>query len=402
MATFCFSKNLVRTSILVGVVAPSFLLMVPAVWSSEKTILAILVASALLFSTYHLSRMKRSPYALFVVASAVSLSISIHAGVFDLMSVILFGVTVLIPFAMMAHRNSGTVVSVAIGLCAALFVPDLFGNALSKLGLLARDADITQRSGEIVSRHGGMFGHPFVSGIISLLAFTFCLQHLPKNRLLAAAVLILCAILAVSNADMAGSRRHVLLIAATAGIYVTVRIGVPRLGFLAGVLLVVGVFAYEIGFIGTDEGNQLRAAIWLRAVETIMDNPLTGLGYRLPETAVDTFDPHDVYVTESFILSVGVWAGMPALVSFVFAMMWPVVCAPAARAYLYDQRSLQHYAAYFALYSALVLEFIFGGILPSLFGAVVLGGLLGVLEPASHRFAAPAPECRRRVLYSKM
>ncbi|MFV2058491.1 MAG: hypothetical protein ACC707_18660 [Thiohalomonadales bacterium] len=380
------------------VVVPSFILMVPALSPSEKVVLSILVALVLACSAYMLPRIKRSPFTLFVAASVVSFGMSIPAGTFELKSILVFGVTALIPFALMAHRNTAAIVPMAIGLCMVLFIPDLMANTLSKLGMFGRDADITLRSGEIVSRYGGIFGHPFVSGIISLFAFTFTLVHLPQNRLLAAVLFITCAILALVNADLAGSRRHVLLIAITAGVYIAARIGLPRLGFLAGLLLVVGVFTYEIGFVGTDEGNLLRAAIWFRSVETIVDNPLFGLGFVMPATSVDTFDPNDVYVTESFILSVGVWAGVPALMTFVFAMMWPVIKATAIRASLYDRWSIQRYAAYYSLYSALVLEFFFGGMMPSLFGAVVLGGLLGVLEPASRYFPLSVPEHKRRSL----
>ncbi len=358
----------------------SFLLMAP-LESAFKTAAAVIVGLFLTWPAYRLSRVMHSPYILVMIACFLSLIVSIGDGRFEQQHLLVFGVTALIPLAILAHRNAVTILAVATGGCALLFIPDLLFNLSLKLNWIARDVEITMRSGELVERFGGLFRHSFVSGIISLFAFTFLLSKLPRRGVLAGAVMIVGAALAILNADLAGSRRHILLIAITAGIFINARMGWPRLGFAAGLALVLAVFGYEIIFIGTDEGNQLRAMIWTRSFLSIFDHPWFGIGFNMPGTMVDTFDFEDKFLTESFFLSVGVWAGVPAMLFFIIAMIWPVIKSPLVRIIRPKAFSLQLWSAHFALYCALVLELLFGGILPSLFGALIIGALLGVLEP---------------------
>jgi len=379
-------KTLKAVIISTGLVVFSFLHMTPFLQPPFKLAMAVIVALLLAWPAYRLSRIMHSPYTLVMVACVLSLFLSIVFRGFEKQNLVLFGVTALIPLGILAHRNSSKILAISISGCALLFLPDLAVNLLSKFGWIIHDVDITIRSGEIIYRYGGLFRHPFVSGIISLFTFAYLLKRLPQNALLAGLIIMVGATLAIINADLGGSRRHILLIVLTAGIYVATRIGWPRVGFTAGLFMVLVIFGYEITFIGNDEGNQLRVLIWTRAVYSILANPGFGIGFNMPGTKIDTFNPEDPYLAESFFLSIGLWAGIIPMILFITAMIWPIIKSKAIRATMRDYKEIKYWAAYFALYCALVLEFLFGGILPSLFGALIIGALLGVLEPAGRKY----------------
>lgn len=355
----------------------AFLAMTP--WSDPiKTPLLALCGLLIAWTRFDVSRYRG--LTTFCGAAAFTLAVNLFAARSDLKQVAVFAVAAIVPILIAHNPNGYSLLKVILALGAVLVLPDFLTNIALTTGLIERSSDdITRRAGEIITRNGGMFGHTFVSGVITMIAMAWVLSKIKRLDARGFFIIIGVGGLCLLNADLGGSRRHGLLVIVEVLVYVTARWGFARLGFLTALSLAIGVFAYEITFVGLDEGNQLRALVWAKAATTMIDNPWFGVGFGMPGTSLETFDPEDLYLTESWFLSIGVSGGVGLLIIYIFVMLKPVWDAANAYRLGMSEAAVAKFTAHLALYSALTIEFVFGGIIPSIYGAVLYASLYRAL-----------------------
>lgn len=203
-----------------------------------------------------------------------------------------------------------------------LFALDFLFNVYSLVSgadLLGRTLDA--RQGFAVGRGGGLFGHSFYSGSISIAVLTLALAG-EAGRARGVAI----GVLAILNMVAAGSWRLPMAGAILVGLSACWK-SMSRTAFLiaivvASLLTIVGVVATS-GLFGTsvDESlsNTFRLFAWNLALEKIVQSPLLGVGVPdMSQVNGVSFESIDEFlIAESWYLSSSLAFGVPYTILFL-------------------------------------------------------------------------------------
>ncbi len=250
--------------------------------------------------------------AILAIAALYGLSIMIiRAGIEDFNLVLQHIYIWIIPFIITIYRPGINTVRLFSKFIFLLFSLDFLFNlytAVTLSDVLGREIDI--REGFVLVRSGGLFGHSFYSGSISI-AMIATLVILARNK----SMLIFPFI----NLLLAGSWRLSLVI-----VLVIVFLLWDRRNYIVEILMVALVSLlvvlgtlYTSGRVGSlleeNPSNTLRTFAWVTAIEKISSSPMIGIGYPkerefkgVSEKIID-----DSLIAESWYLSSSIVYGVP-------------------------------------------------------------------------------------------
>ncbi len=231
-----------------------------------------------------------------------------------------------LPHILASYKPDQKTVRKFESLLLILFVIDVIfnvGTLITGADLLGRDLD--RRDGVLagLGRLGGIFGHSFYSGAISLAAL---LTLVARHRL--SWIVVLPAV----NLIIAGSWRFTLVLFIVAILAIRWRqrsrfaeiatVIVISLAIVTGVLMTSGLFNSEWV---TNTSNAFRVFAWFNALEKIAQSPWIGVGYpnekAIGEVGV-SFDSLDEYlIAESWYLGSAITFGVPYTLLFLGAFL---------------------------------------------------------------------------------
>lgn len=217
-----------------------------------------------------------------------------------------------IPFIFLYFRPTETTVLIVSAAVILIFSVDLVFNVLGSLNssdILGRDMD--QRAGTIGARMGGVFGHAFYSGSISISALVIILCSTRSK---------LWTIFPIINLLIAGSWRLTIAIPILFVFYIWKErkywqeiLAAACISILAVVATIYTSGLIEIENVEVNPSNTLRVFAWATALEKIQDSPFTGVGYPKDNTldgiSMQTID--ESLTAESWYLGSAITFGVP-------------------------------------------------------------------------------------------
>ncbi len=262
---------------------------------------------------------------LFVAATLWGASVVGSRGLQDGGSLVLQYIFIwLLPFVFLVYRPDKGSRRLFRRLALCLFLADLGFNLLgSYLGhdLLGREMDT--REGVLSTRMGGLFGHSFYSGSISLATLVILLSAGRRRA---------WAVLPMLNLALAGSWRLAVAIPLVLLFYVwTSRTFWKELAAIlvfsaAAIVATVGSSGLvENDWMEVNESNTLRVLAWVLAIDKIAESPLTGAGYPQDNTldgiSAQTID--ESLTAESWYLGAALTYGLPYMaLRLVAVLVW--------------------------------------------------------------------------------
>jgi len=276
------------------------------------------------FIRYKVFRFKwESGYTLLILSTTWALVVILFRGVGDASGLLLqYAFLWVVPFITLLYRPSYETLQLLKGLIVCLFVLDLIFNlyvAVTGNDLLGRIIDL--RPGLIGSRGGGLFGHSFYSGTISLLAYVFAIAS-PRFRLF--------AIFGALNLLLAGSWRLAIPLVLVPYFFwrwekrsrISELVQIVVISALVVVLIVVTSDSSVLDLDG-NAANALRIFAWNNAFSEINSSPIFGVGY--PKTtgleSIDIDTIKDSLIAESWYLNASITFGVPYMIARLLGLL---------------------------------------------------------------------------------
>ncbi len=220
-----------------------------------------------------------------------------------------------VPFVMLVYRPSKHTVESFRSLIYGVFAVDLAFNLYAMftgVDLLGRTID--EREGLAGARLGGLFGHSFYSGSISMLAYIFLICG-KRTRWL--------AILPAANLIMAGSFRFAIpLVLVPYFFWRWQRRGraseLRQVVVISAITVLAIVVTSSFGGLALEvnPANDLRVFAWANAMDEIAHSPWSGVGY--PNVKIESGNADVIrenLIGESWYLSSALTFGVPYMIA---------------------------------------------------------------------------------------
>lgn len=250
-----------------------------------------------------------------LAAAAIGMSIILTRDIGNASALILrYSFLWSLPFIILIYRPDEKTISIFHWFVFIIFIIDMAfnvgGRALGQ-DLLGRVTDM--REGLVAMRMGGIFGHSFYSGLISLTAITAMLGGRYSK---------IWAIFPAINLIMAGSWRLTVAIPLILLFFIWKKRTYAKEILAVATLSILAVFTtlQTSGFSGKNQmfindANTLRVFAWITAIQKISASPLTGIGYPAEKIqegiGMDNNLIDDSLIAESWYLSSAITFGLP-------------------------------------------------------------------------------------------
>jgi hypothetical protein len=233
-----------------------------------------------------------------------------------------FGYLWMFPLFVALYRPDENTLRAFAVLIGGLFALDLLFNVFTIFtGADPLGRTLDARQGVAGGRAGGLFGHSFYSGSISIATLV-----LAVGRVRSSSLQLVLGMLAIGNMIAAGSWRlpmAAMIIFAFSVCWRSLSRKLFALAVVFGTLLTIAGVVATSGLLGTalDDSlsNTFRLFAWNLALEKIVDSPLMGVGIPdMSQVEAMSFESIDEFlIAESWYLSSALAFGIPYTVLYV-------------------------------------------------------------------------------------